>query len=99
MKKPLFTCSTLLPLFLLLVFSASGSEAAIEYKVKKGDSLYTIAKKYHVSVKDLKNANKASAKGIKPGDRIIVPSQKKEASRKTKSAEHEKDSVSIQKDN
>jgi cell wall-associated NlpC family hydrolase len=96
MKKLLSTC-TLLPLFLLLLFSVSGSEAAIKYKVKKGDSLYTIAKKYHVTVKDLESANKASAKGLKPGDRIIVPSQKKEASSKTKSAEHEKDSVSNKK--
>lgn len=97
MKKPLFKCLTLLPLFIILVFFASGSEAAIEYKVKKGDSFYTIAKKYHVSINDLKNANTTSAKSIKPGDRVMVPSQKKEASRKTKSTEHEKESVSYKK--
>jgi len=97
MKRPLLTCSFLLPLVLVLVFFASGSEAATEYKVKKGDSLYTIAKKYHVSVNDLKDANKAFAKGIKPGDRVRVPSQEKETSGKAKSAEHEKDSASHKK--
>ena len=91
--------SVLLLLFLLLVFFASGSEAAIEYKVKKGDTFYSIAKKYHVSVSDLKNANTASAKGIKPGDKIIVPSQKNEAYKKTKSAEPEKEQRFIQKNN
>jgi peptidoglycan endopeptidase LytE len=95
MKKTQFACSTLLPLFLLLAFFASGSEASVEYKVKKGDSLYTIAKKHHVSVTELKNANAASANGIKPGDRVIIPSQKKEASGKTKSTERDKDSVSF----
>jgi len=97
MKKPLFACPTLLPLFILLVFFASGSEAGTGYKVKKGDSFYTIAKKYHISINELKNANTASAKDIKPGDRVIIPSQKKEAPRKIKSIDHDNGSVSYKK--
>lgn len=80
--------------FLLLVFFASFSDAAREHKVKKGDNFYAIAKKYHISVDDLEKANTASAHNIKPGDRVIIPSQKKEASKKTKAADHQKDSAS-----
>jgi hypothetical protein len=60
MKMPYLHLLKSLKLFLLILLSisfASGSEASSEYKVKKGDSLYTIAKKYHVNINDLKNAN------------------------------------------
>ena len=98
MKKSLVICSALLTLFLHLVFFAPVSEAAIRHKVNKGESLYSIAKKYHVSIEDLKDANTASAKSIKPGDRLIIPAQKKEASgKKIKSADPEKDIASKKK--
>ena len=96
MKKPclhLFTPLALLLLF-LPVFFASGSEAAIAYKVKRGDSFYSVAKKYHVSLNDLMNANPSSAKGMKPGDKIIVPTQKKETHKKPKSVDFPKDTIS-----
>jgi len=97
-KKSLVICSALLTLFLHLVFFAPVSEAAIRHKVNKGESLYSIAKKYHVSIEDLKDANTASAKSIKPGDRLIIPAQKKEASgKKIKSADPEKDIASKKK--
>ena len=93
----MFAPSGLLLLFLLLSSFASVSEAAIEYKVKKGDSFSSIAKKYHVKVSDLKNANTAAAKGMKPGDRIIVPSQKNEAHKKSRSAGPDSHNVSYKK--
>ena len=99
MKKPclhLFTPLALLLLF-LPVFFASGSEAAIAYKVKRGDSFYSVAKKYHVSLNDLMNANPSSAKGMKPGDKITVPSQKNETHKKSKSADSPKDTFSHEK--
>jgi len=97
MKKPclhLFTPLALILLFFLPVFFASGSEAAIAYKVKRGDSFYSVAKKYHVSLNDLMNANPSSAKGMKPGDKIIVPTQKKETHKKPKSVDSPKDTIS-----
>lgn len=89
--------STLLLLCLLLASFASVAEAAVEYKAKKGDSYYTIAKKYHVKISDLKNANTISARDIKPGDKIIVPLQKNVAQKKARPDESGKNSVSLKK--
>jgi membrane-bound lytic murein transglycosylase D len=100
MKKTslyLLAASGLLLLCLLLSSFASVSEAAVKHKVKKGDSFYSIAKKYHVKVSDLKNANTVAAKDMKPGDKIIVPSKKNETKKKTRSDEPERDNVSYKK--
>ncbi|PKL52042.1 MAG: hypothetical protein CVV37_03145 [Nitrospira bacterium HGW-Nitrospira-1] len=98
MKKTyLFKSVKLVLLFLLLTSFVSRVEAAIEYKVKKGDNFYTIAKKHNVKIDDLKNLNTISAKNIKPGDKLIIPLQKKEADKKTKSVDSKKESVSHKK--
>lgn len=90
-------CHVLVSCFLTCLFLSgpvTKSEAAITYKAKKGDSYYKIAEKYHVSVSDLKKANRRAAREIKPGDKIIIPSEKKRASRKTASAVAKKRVVS-----
>ena len=89
---------TIMLLCLLLASIVSVAEAAVEYKAKKGDSYYTIAKKYHVKISDLRNANTISAKDIKPGDKINVPLQEKMAQKKTAPAEDLKHSVSLKKE-
>ncbi|MGH7801104.1 MAG: LysM peptidoglycan-binding domain-containing protein [Thermodesulfobacteriota bacterium] len=43
------------------------------YVVKKGDNLSTIASRYRVSVKDLKNANSMKGDKVKVGTRLIIP--------------------------
>ena len=43
----------------------------IRYRVRKGDSLYTIARKFQVSVRDLKRWNKVG-RYIRPGQRLVV---------------------------
>lgn len=53
-----------------------------KYKVKKGDTLYRIARNYGVSVKQIKQANGLRVSDIKPGDRIVVPSKKTGIARK-----------------
>ena len=45
-------------IFCLPLLFASPSPAAERYKVRPGDSLHKIAKKYHVSVDTLKEANR-----------------------------------------
>lgn len=71
-------------LFVLLIASfSSGAEASIEYTARKGDNFSGIAKRYHVKINDLKNVNTVSEKNIKPGDRIIIPTVKKEVQKKT----------------
>jgi len=100
MKKTslhLLAPSGLLLLCLFLFAFAPVTEAAVAYKVKKGDSFYSIAKKYQVNIEGLKNANSAVARNIKPGDKIIVPSKKKEAKKKTSSGKPEKNFVSYKK--
>ncbi len=65
MKKTslyLFAPSSLLLLCLLLSSFASVTEAAVQYKVKKGDSFYSIAKKYHVEVSDLEECQYSCCK-------------------------------------
>lgn len=85
-------------LFVLLIASfSSGAEASIEYTVRKGDNFYNIAKKYHVKINDLKNANTVSGKNIKPGDRIIIPKEEKEVQKKTQAARAEKSSIAYRK--
>lgn len=43
------------------------------YTVKKGDSLYSIAKKYNVSISDILNINSLSSNVLSIGQKLIVP--------------------------
>lgn len=43
------------------------------HKVKKNESLYTLAKRYHVPVNDLKAANNLVSSRIKNGDLLVIP--------------------------
>ncbi len=44
------------------------------YKVKSGDSLITIAKKFHTTPNALKDANNLSRNMIRVGDQLLIPS-------------------------
>ncbi len=50
---------------------ASRHGPRIRYRVRKGDSLYTIARKFQVSIRDLKRWNKVG-RYIRPGQRLTV---------------------------
>jgi peptidoglycan endopeptidase LytE len=47
--------------------------AAKTHKVKKNDTLYSLAKKYHVTVDDIKSANNKVSSRLKNGDVLIIP--------------------------
>src|SRR5512136_2690573 len=47
--------------------------AAKTHQVKKNESLYTLAKRYHVSVNDLKAANHLVSNHIKSGEMLVIP--------------------------
>ena len=49
----------------------SRSRTKMKYKVRKGDSLYKIAKRFRVKVKDLKKWN-VTGRYIKPGQMILI---------------------------
>ncbi len=57
---------------ILLAFPAL-SHAAKTHKIRKSETVYSIAKKYHVSVKDLKSANNLANARIKPGSVLVIP--------------------------
>lgn len=77
MKRRITVFSGLFVLFLLFCFNTGAY--ADQYKVKKGDSLYTISKQLGVSVDEIKKANQLTSKKLKPGQ-ILSVNQKGPAS-------------------
>lgn len=63
--------SLLFALFTLFLL-VTGASAKTVHTVKKGDNLHIIARKYHVTVRDIENLNKVNAKHLKPGTKITV---------------------------
>ena len=47
--------------------------AAKTHRVKKNETLYSLAKKYHVSLAELKSANNLVNNQVKPGIRLVIP--------------------------
>ena len=45
----------------------------LEYTVKKGDSLYNIAKKYNTTVQVLTDINMLTTNNIFPGQILLIP--------------------------
>lgn len=66
----ILVCSCLV---LLVVGAASAAE---RYTVKPGDSLHKIAKKHHVSVDSLKEANRLDGNDLTPKQVLIIPGGK-----------------------
>lgn len=52
-------------------------EIGITYVVKSGDSLWSIAKRYDVSVDELKNANSLSTNLLTIGQKLVIPQTSK----------------------
>lgn len=47
--------------------------AAKTHRIKKSETLYSLAKKYHVSLAELKSANNLVNNQVRPGDTLIIP--------------------------
>lgn len=47
--------------------------AAKTHVVKKSDTLYSLSKKYHVTVQDIKSANNLVGRNLKPGNKLVIP--------------------------
>ena len=63
--------------FLLITYSAN---ATVYYRVKKGDSLIKIAKKFHISVKEIKKVNRLRGSRIYIGQKLKIPVKTKKNS-------------------
>ncbi|WKC77247.1 LysM peptidoglycan-binding domain-containing protein [Borreliella valaisiana] len=60
-------------LYFLIIIPAN-LNADFEYKVVKGDTLFSIAIKYKIKVNDLKRINKLNVDNIRVGQILIIPS-------------------------
>lgn len=97
MKRRILVVSGLFFLFLLVCFNTSSY--AGQYKVKRGENLYTISKKLGVSVAEIKKANNLAGNKLKPGQ-VLQVSQKKSdspASAKLKSKSQSTASYKVKK--
>lgn len=56
-----------------LIISSGSNVSNNVYVVKKGDTLWSIANNFNVSVNDLKNANNKSNNSLSIGERLIIP--------------------------
>lgn len=65
--------SLIILLLAALIALPTGVASAATYKVRKGDSLDRIAKKRHVSVEALREANGLESDALKPGMRLTIP--------------------------
>ena len=60
-------------IFLLVLTFPAIVFAAKTHRVKKNETLYSLAKKYHVSLSELKSANNLVNNQVKPGVRLVIP--------------------------
>lgn len=56
-----------------LVILSSPSHAAMTHVVKKNETLYSLARKYHFTVAELKSANGITSSQVKAGTRLVIP--------------------------
>ncbi len=54
--------------------------AAKTHRVKKNETLFSLAKKYHVTVQDIKSTNNLVSSHIKPKQVLVIPPRSVEAS-------------------
>lgn len=66
-------CVKLIALCLLMLSVPSLAFAAKTHRVKKHETLYSLAKKYHVTVEELKAANNLVSNSVKPRVVLVIP--------------------------
>jgi len=90
MRRPLTFCVLCISI-LFLTIPLVTTAAQVTHKVKRGDSLHNLAKKYHVSVSHLKNMNGLRSNRLSPGQTIVIKnSDEDRAVRETRKASSSK---------
>lgn len=69
-----------------LLFSAGRGYADTTYTVKKGDTLFGIARKHDVAVVDLKKANGLKSKNLNAGTKLTIPGRAAAPAKKSAAA-------------
>lgn len=67
------------------------------HQVRRGESLYSIANRYRMSVAELKAANKLSSNRIKPGQKLLIPSRQNGTAARQVAAQTSKPAVRVHK--
>src|SRR5665647_3222703 len=70
--------------------------ASKSHLVRKNESLQLIARKYHVSVDELKRVNNLTASHVSKGTRLIIPLQAESQQKKNSTSAH-RDSYKVAK--
>ena len=81
---------SILLLCIMLIAAPQLVLASKTHVVRKSESLHSIARKYHVSVEELKSVNNLSGTHVDKGARVIIPSHPDAQSKKQKLAEKPK---------
>jgi peptidoglycan endopeptidase LytE len=77
-------------LCIMLLTAPQLALASKTHVVRKNESLHSIARKYHVSVEELKSVNNLSGTLVEKGARVIIPSHPDAQTKKQKIAEKPK---------
>lgn len=67
----------------------------VYHTVKKGENLYRIAKKYNVSVEEIKRLNNLSSNNLKLGQKLVVKAAQKTNSQQENSTARENENVPV----
>ena len=65
--------------FFFSLFFIPPANSEITHIIKPGESLYSIAKKYHLSTEQLREANELSSDKIRAGETLVIPKQQSQA--------------------
>jgi len=65
--------------FFSLFFFIPPANSEITHIIKPGESLHSIAKKYHLSTEQLREANELSSDKIRAGETLVIPKQQSQA--------------------
>lgn len=63
----------LLTLPFVIIGTTQGSHAEVFYTVQRGDTLYSISKRFNVSIEDIKQANGLDTIGLQVNQRLKIP--------------------------